>query len=131
MPNAIRKMNEEHRSRGLPEIGIGLNTGTMCVGDMGPDIRRSYMVMDDAVNLGFRLEGGSKTCAVDRVVGESTSKLARAQEWDPCDVQLFNLQRLNGQKYLYRSCAKRVASMRLQSVDPAWDGATHFETKQG
>jgi len=181
MSNAVRRINEEHRTKGLPEIGIGigLNTGTMCVGDMGSDIRRSYTVIGDAVNLGSRLEGLSKTYGVDIVVSESTRKLAgdfawqeldkvrvkgkdqavaifwplapadridkdnaaelktwamalkayRAQDWDQCDVQLLNLQRANGKKFLYRLYAERVASMRLLPFDPEWDGATNFETK--
>lgn len=181
MSNAVRRINEEHRTKGLPEIGIGigLNTGTMCVGDMGSDIRRSYTVIGDAVNLGSRLEGLSKTYGVDIVVSESTRKLAgdfawqeldkvrvkgkdqavaifwplapvdridkdtvselktwgaalkayRAQDWDQCDVQLLNLQRLNGKKFLYQLYAERVASMRLLPFDPEWDGATNFETK--
>ena len=181
MATAIRLLNEEHRAKGLPEIGIGigLNTGTMCVGDMGSDIRRSYTVIGDSVNLGSRLEGLSKTYGVDIVVSETTRKQApefawqeldkvrvkgkdkavgifwpqpvfapsesdksselkiwaqtlkayRMQDWDQCDVQLLNLQRLNAKKYLYQLYAERVASMRLLPFDPEWDGATNFQTK--
>ena len=87
MANAIRKLNEEHRSKGLPEIGvgIGLNTGSMCVGDMGSDIRRSYTVIGDSVNLGSRLEGLSKTYGVDIVVGESTRQLVSDFAWQELD----------------------------------------------
>ena len=87
MANAIRKLNEEHRAKGLPEIGIGigLNTGTMCVGDMGSDIRRSYTVIGDSVNLGSRLEGLSKTYGVDIVVSESTRKQANGFAWQELD----------------------------------------------
>ncbi len=87
MSHAIRKLNEEHKAKGLPEIGIGigLNTGTMCVGDMGSDIRRSYTVIGDSVNLGSRLEGLSKTYGVDTVVSESTRKLAADFAWQELD----------------------------------------------
>ncbi len=87
MANAVRKINEDHRAKGIPEIGIGigLNTGTMCVGDMGSDIRRSYTVIGDSVNLGSRLEGLSKTYGVDIVVSESTRKLAPDFAWQELD----------------------------------------------
>jgi adenylate cyclase len=87
MSNAVRRINEEHKAKGLPEIGIGigLNTGTMCVGDMGSDVRRSYTVIGDAVNLGSRLEGLSKTYGVDIVVSESTRKSANDFAWQELD----------------------------------------------
>lgn len=87
MTRAITQLNEEHRSKGLPEIGvgIGLNTGTMCVGDMGSDIRRSYTVIGDAVNLGSRLEGLSKTYGVTMVVSDTTRAMAPGFIWQELD----------------------------------------------
>ena len=87
MAGAVRQINEEHRAKGIPEIGIGigLNTGAMCVGDMGSDIRRAYTVIGDSVNLGSRLEGLSKVYGVDIVVSESTRKLAPDFAWQELD----------------------------------------------
>jgi adenylate cyclase len=87
MANAVRKINEEHRAKGIPEIGIGigLNTGTMCVGDMGSENRRAYTVIGDSVNLGSRLEGLSKVYGVDIVVSETTRKLAPEFAWQELD----------------------------------------------
>lgn len=74
MQNALRDLNRDFATRGWPslQIGIGINTGTMTVGDMGSSIRRAYTVMGDAVNLGARLEGISKEYGVGIVVGEAT-----------------------------------------------------------
>ena len=56
-------------------------------------------------------------------------KAYRAQDWDQCDMLMLNLLRMNEKRYLYQLYSERVASMRLLPFDPAWDGATNFETK--
>ncbi|MGR3435770.1 MAG: CHASE2 domain-containing protein [Shimia sp.] len=56
------------------EVGVGLNTGTCVVGNMGSDTRFDYTALGDAVNLASRLEGQSKPYGMAVVLGESTAR---------------------------------------------------------
>ncbi len=68
------KLKSEFIASGLPEIniGIGINTGLMNVGDMGSEFRRAYTVLGDPVNLGSRLESATKYYGVRLIVGNAT-----------------------------------------------------------
>jgi adenylate cyclase len=62
MIEKLKDLNTNFKANGLPEvdIGIGINTGDVIVGNMGTDVRFDYTAMGDTVNLSSRLEGMNK-----------------------------------------------------------------------
>jgi adenylate cyclase len=54
-------------------VGVGLNTGTCVVGNMGSDLRFDYSVLGDSVNLASRLEGQSKEYGFPIIIGSKTA----------------------------------------------------------
>ena len=55
-------------------MGIGLNTGICCVGNLGSEQRFSYSMIGDAANLASRIEGLTKQYKVHVLVGNSTAE---------------------------------------------------------
>ena len=74
MQKECEVLNAKFAARGWPElrIGVGLNTGSVRVGDMGSQVRRAYTVMGDVVNVASRIEGRTKHYGVGILVGEAT-----------------------------------------------------------
>lgn len=59
------------------KVGVGINSGICCVGNMGSDLRFDYSVLGDTVNTAARLEGQTRTYRVANVIGETSFKKAR------------------------------------------------------
>jgi adenylate cyclase len=73
----LETFNEEVTREGIPAFGMGLgiNTATVVVGNMGSDQRFDYTCLGDGVNLAARLEGQSKPYGVKLVLGPQTAEL--------------------------------------------------------
>lgn len=76
----MRKLDE--LNQGWPperqiDIGIGINSGVMTVGNMGSLGRMNYTLMGDNVNLGARLEGTNKEYGTHIILSEYTYGLVK------------------------------------------------------
>jgi adenylate cyclase len=80
MMESLDAFNEEITAEGIPAFGMGLgiNTGTVVVGNMGSSQRFDYTCLGDAVNLASRLEGQSKPYGVRIVLGPLTAEQVKA-----------------------------------------------------
>ncbi|RKX74530.1 MAG: adenylate/guanylate cyclase domain-containing protein [Spirochaetes bacterium] len=73
----LRKLNEQWPQEKRINIGIGINSGIMTVGNMGSLGRMNYTLMGDNVNLGARLEGTNKEYGTNVIMSEYTYGLIK------------------------------------------------------
>ena len=76
MQNAMAQVNEENRSKALPELemGIGLNETEVIIGNIGSSKRSKYTVIGSGVNITSRIE--SYTVGGQILISESVRKQA-------------------------------------------------------
>jgi adenylate cyclase len=86
MMEELDRLNAEFRSEGLPilVIGIGINYGSVVVGNIGSSERHNYSAIGDTVNVAARIEGltkdlGRKIIITDAVV----NRLGERFQFDP------------------------------------------------
>ena len=75
----LEEFNNEVAKEGVPPFGMGLgiNTDTVVVGNMGSSQRFDYTCLGDGVNLASRLEGQSKPYGVKIVLGTKTAEYVK------------------------------------------------------
>jgi adenylate cyclase len=77
----LKVLQERWAQEGRPyvDIGVGINTGDMVVGNMGSNMRFDYTVMGDHVNLSSRLEGINKEYGTHIVLSEFTYEVVKEE----------------------------------------------------
>lgn len=86
----LEAFNEEVAKEGVPAFGMGLgiNTATVVVGNMGSSQRFDYTCLGDGVNLASRLEGQSKPYGVKIVIGPETANYVK-DEYQVIELDLI------------------------------------------
>ncbi len=123
MMSALARLKETWRIEqpDLPDIdiGIGINSGPMVVGNMGSSQRFNYTVMGDNVNLASRLEGLNKEYGTHVLISEATLTAARAAGGPDClAVRELDFVAVKGKKE-----PVRLFELRGKGVSPAGDRA--------
>ena len=87
MLHSLELFNKEIKKEGVPPFGMGLgiNTDSVVVGNMGSTQRFDYTCLGDGVNLAARLEGQSKNYGVLIVLGPNTAEQIRDE------IEVFEL----------------------------------------
>ncbi|MGZ5039564.1 MAG: adenylate/guanylate cyclase domain-containing protein [Usitatibacter sp.] len=82
----LDRLNVEFAHEGLPTltIGIGINFGTVTVGNIGSTERHNYSAIGDAVNVAARVEGLTKELGRKIVITEAVvSRIGERFNFDP------------------------------------------------
>lgn len=71
MSKRLSELKQQYKSYHEFGIGVGVNTGSMLIGNIGGDRRFDYTVLGDNVNLASRLESLTKAYGVEILVAET------------------------------------------------------------
>ena len=94
MFRAMKEVNQQLSDEGMKaiNIGVGVNTGKVILGNIGSSQKLDYTIIGDAVNLGARLEGLTKQYGVGVLISEYTREEIHHQI--PC--ALIDMVRVKG-----------------------------------
>ncbi len=92
--NVIFKAEAEANGRKHVEVkvGIGLNTGIACVGNLGSEQRFDYSVIGDEVNIASRFEGLTKQYGMTLAIGERTAESIASTGLKTLEIDLVRVK---------------------------------------
>lgn len=108
MLRKMAELNREREAEALEDgkaffpinIGLGINTGTCVVGNMGSDLRFDYSVLGDPVNLASRLEGRSKSYGTPIILGANTAEKV-GEQFATVQIDLITVKGKTEPEHIY------------------------------
>lgn len=122
MLTRLAELNARRAEEAKPplEVGLGISTGDVIVGNIGSSKRMEYTVIGDQVNLASRLEGANKFYGTQILLSEFTrERLTR-----PCLTREIDLIRVKGKDdpvSVHESLEHRCSEAKLQPMLDAYD----------
>jgi class 3 adenylate cyclase len=115
MQNALIDLNKEIALEEYPplEMGIGINTGTVIVGNIGSEARLKYGIVGAAVNTAARIE--SNTVGGQVLIGESTYRLVQE-----------SLTTEAPQTVMMKGMKRPLVNYPVTAIGPPYDIELHF-----
>ena len=118
-------VNAEAIAAGRPalfiNVGVGINSGECCVGNVGSDLRFDYSVLGDTVNIASRLEGQTRNYGVGIVVGEDTYARANGLAFLELDLITVKGKTVPIRMYALVGDEALAASTQFQALKRAHD----------
>jgi adenylate cyclase len=131
MIEELDRLNEKWIREGKTplDIGIGISTGMMMVGNMGSEQRFDYTVMGDSVNLGSRLEGANKNYKTHILISEFTQE--RVKDAFVC-MELDSV-RVKGKRRpvrIFQLLGEEVPQFRREAIDFFHKGLSQYKQQK-